>query len=64
MFGSRSGRNPDQKSLEAMKVTKTSEAYGTTETENYDRALESLGRILRCLGRHSFDLEELSEEEI
>jgi diguanylate cyclase (GGDEF)-like protein len=54
----------DQKGQEPMKAQKTSEPNGTNETEDYDKALESLGRILRCLGRHSFDLEELSEEEI
>lgn len=67
MFGSRSGGKTDQKNQEAIQISKTSEANGatgTTETEDYDKALESLGRILRCLGRHSFDLEELSEEEI
>jgi len=64
MLGSRSVGKTDQKGQEAMKVQKTSEPNGTTETEDYDKALESLGRILRCLGRHSFDLEEVSEEEI
>ena len=64
MLGSRSEEKTDQKIQEAMKVPKTSESNGTTETEDYDKPLESLGRILRCLGRHSFDLEELSEEEI
>jgi hypothetical protein len=34
------------------------------EVEDDGKALESLGRILRCLGRHSFDLEDRSEEEI
>ena len=64
MFGSRSGGKTDQKGQEPMKAQKTSEPNGTNETEDYDKALESLGRVLRCLGRHSFDLEELSEEEI
>ena len=64
MLGSRSVGKTDQKGQKAMKVQKTSEPNGTTETEDYDKALESLGRILRCLGRHSFDLEERSEEEI
>ncbi len=64
MLGSRSGGKTDQKRQEAMKAQKTSEPSRTTETEDYDKALESLGRILRCLGRHSFDLEEVSEEEI
>ena len=34
------------------------------EAEDDEKALESLGRILRCLGRHSFDLEDRSEEAI
>ncbi len=47
-----------------MNVPKTNATNGTAEVEDADKALESLGRILRCLGRHSFDLEERSEEEI
>jgi len=64
MFGSWSGEKTHKKGQETMNVPKTSEPNGTTEKEDYDKALESLGRILRCLGRHSFDLEERSEEEI
>ena len=64
MLGSWSGGKTHKKGQEAMNVPKTSEPNGTTEKEDYDRALESLGRILRCLGRHSFDSEERSEEEI
>lgn len=29
-----------------------------------DKAVESLARVLRCLGRHAFELDQLSEEEI
>jgi len=64
MFGSWSGEKTHKKGQEAMNVPKTSEPNGITGKEDYDKALESLGRILRCLGRHSFDLEERSEEEI
>ena len=64
MFGSWSGEKTHKKGQEAKNVLKTSEPNGTGEKEDYDKALESLGRILRCLGRHSFDLEERSEEEI
>lgn len=64
MLGSWSGRKTDQKGQETMNVPKTNATNGTAEAEDDDKALESLGRILRCLGRHSFDLEERSEEEI
>ena len=64
MLGSWSGRKTDQKGQETMNVPKTNKTNGTAKAEDDDKALESLGRILRCLGRHSFDLEERSEEEI
>ena len=64
MLGSWSGRKTDQKGQETMNVPKTNKTNGTAKTEDDDKALESLGRVLRCLGRHSFDLEERSEEEI
>ena len=47
-----------------MSVSKLKDINGIAEAEDHDKALESLGRILRCLGRHSFDLEDRSEEEI
>jgi diguanylate cyclase (GGDEF)-like protein len=64
MLGSWSGRKTDQKGQETMNVPKTNKTNGTAKAEDDEKALESLGRILRCLGRHSFDLEERSEEEI
>jgi diguanylate cyclase len=64
MLGSWSGRKTDQKGQEKMNVPKTNKTNGTAKAEDDDKALESLGRVLRCLGRHSFDLEERSEEEI
>ncbi len=64
MLGSWSGRKTDQKGQETMNVPKTNKTNGTAKAEDDDKALESLGRVLRCLGRHSFDLEERSEEEI
>ncbi|MFA9562695.1 MAG: hypothetical protein ACERKU_10195, partial [Nitrospirota bacterium] len=64
MLGSWSGRKTDQKGQEMMNVPKTNKTNGTAKAEDDEKALESLGRILRCLGRHSFDLEEVSEEEI
>lgn len=36
----------------------------TDISEESDKALESLARVLRCLGRHAFALDQLSEEEI
>jgi len=54
----------DQKGQKMMKGTTQSKTNGAAEVEDYEKAIESLGRILRCLGRHSFDLEERSEEEI
>ena len=47
-----------------MNVAKTDAARNMIEATEGEKALESLGRILRSLGRHSFDLEERSEEEI
>ncbi len=32
--------------------------------KDYEKSLEALARILRCLGRHAFDLEQRSEEHI
>ncbi|MDH5427950.1 MAG: GGDEF domain-containing protein [Nitrospirota bacterium] len=64
MIGSWSRAKSDQKGPDTKDVTPSQEANGVTEAEDYEKALESLGRILRCLGRHSFDLEERSEEEI
>ncbi|WNM63828.1 GGDEF domain-containing protein [Candidatus Nitrospira neomarina] len=38
---------------------------GATEiSEESDKAYESLARVLRCLGRHAFALDQLSEEDI
>ncbi len=64
MLGSWSGAKSDPKGQETMSVPQSQEANGMAEAEDHEKALESLGRILRCLGRHSFDLEERSEEEI
>jgi len=64
MLRSWSGTKSDQKGPEKMSVPQSQEANEMAEAEDHEKALESLGRILRCLGRHSFDLEERSEEEI
>jgi len=47
-----------------MNVPMTGATNGAIEEEDQDKALESLARILRTLGRHAFDLEERSEEDI
>ncbi len=49
---------------DAMDVAKTDAANEMIAAADGEKALESLGRILRSLGRHSFDLEERSEEKI
>ena len=41
-----------------------SQTTEVVETEEFDKAIESVARILRSLGRHAFDLEELSEKDI
>ena len=63
MFGAWSGGKTAQKGKETNSVPPSSETNGAAEAD-FDKALESLARILRSLGRHSFDLEELTEEEI
>jgi len=47
-----------------MSSLKTRAMGETVEAEEHDKALESLARVLRCLGRHAFELEQLSEEAI
>ena len=64
MFGAWSERGIDQKGQDMMKGTTQSQTNGAAEVENDGQAIVSLGRVLRCLGRHSFDLEERSEKEI
>jgi diguanylate cyclase len=39
-------------------------SHGEKASVEYDKAIESLARILRSLGRHAFELEQLSEESI
>ena len=40
------------------------DGHQSDSPEDYEKALEALARVLRCLGRHAFDLEQRSEEEI
>ena len=51
----------DQKIKSAPQASESSEAAAVVD---HDQALEPLARVLRSMGRHAFDLEELSEEEI
>jgi diguanylate cyclase len=65
MLGSWSIGKKDQPNDEGSRETpgaNGSQAAG--ESVEYDKALESLARILRTLGRHAFELEEHSEEAI
>lgn len=64
MFGAWSERGIDQNGQDMMKGTTQSQTNGAAEVENDGQAIVSLGRVLRCLGRHSFALEERSEKEI
>ena len=54
----------DQKEQKTMSTPSPSHATKAAETEDFDKAIESVARILRSLGRHAFDLEELSEKDI
>jgi diguanylate cyclase (GGDEF)-like protein len=42
----------------------STQSNGWGQADDYDRALESLARILRTLGRHALEMEQRSEEEI
>lgn len=68
MLGSWSIGKKDQKQENHDdEARKTPDANGLPDAEasvEYDKALESLARILRSLGRHAFELEQLSEEAI
>ena len=64
MLGSWSGGKTDQKGQKTMNVPKTCATKDAVGAEDQEKGLESLARILRTLGRHAFDLEERSEEEI
>ncbi len=64
MFGSWSGGKSDQKNEKTKSSSNSSVANGAGATEEFDKAIESLARVLRCLGRHSFELEQQTEEDI
>ncbi len=64
MFGSWSKGKADLKGQEVMSDPKASELNEPVVADDHDQALEPLARVLRSMGRHAFDLEELSEEDI
>ena len=68
MLGSWSIGKKDQKQEnhgeEPRKHTVANGSPAAEASVEYDKALESLARILRSLGRHAFELEQLSEEAI
>ncbi len=64
MFGSWSGGKTAQKGQATVSSSKTDASNGTAQSGDFDQAIESLARVLRCLGRHSFELEQQTEEEI
>ena len=64
MFGSWSGGKTAQKDQATVSPSKAPASNGTTQSKDFDQAIESLARVLRCLGRHSFELEQQTEEEI
>ncbi len=64
MFGSWSGGKAAQKDQTTVSPSKTPASNGTTQSKDFDQAIESLARVLRCLGRHSFELEQQTEKEI
>jgi diguanylate cyclase (GGDEF)-like protein len=49
---------------ESRKTPDANESHAAEASIEYDKALESLARILRSLGRHAFELEQISEEAI
>lgn len=63
MFGSWSKGKADLKGQDVMSTPKVSESNEAVVADD-DQALEPLARVLRSMGRHAFDLEELSEEDI
>lgn len=65
MLGSWSiGKKDHSNENRAPKEPVANGSRATDISEESDKALESLARVLRCLGRHAFALDQLSEEEI
>ena len=64
MFGTRSGAQTDQKGQQTVNPSSTGQVNGGALVEDPDKVLEALARVLRSLGRHAFELEQQTEEEI
>ena len=65
MLGSWSIGKKDHRNENGTQKEQDAKGSGATEVSGEsDKALESLARVLRCLGRHAFELDQLSEEEI
>ena len=58
LFGAWPAGQADQKGQKTMSAPKAREME-TVEAEEHNKALESLARVLRCLGRHAFELEKI-----
>ncbi|WP_342349881.1 GGDEF domain-containing protein [uncultured Nitrospira sp.] len=64
MLGSWSIGKKDQSDNGSQKEQGANGSRPVGESGESDKAVESLARVLRCLGRHAFELHQLSEEEI
>jgi len=65
MLGSWSIRKKEHSNGNGSQKDQDANGFGAIEVSGgSDKALESLARVLRCLGRHAFELEQLSEEAI
>ncbi len=64
MFGSWTKGKTDVKDQKVKSTPQASESSEAAVVIDHDQALEPLARVLRSMGRHAFDLEELSEEDI
>ena len=64
MFGTWTVDKSNQKDQSAMNALKADAKDEASEAGGHDESLEPLARVLRCLGRHSIELEQLSEKEI
>lgn len=65
MLGSWSIGKKDHSNDNGSQKDQDANGSGATEVSGEsDKALESLARVLRCLGRHAFELDQLSEEAI
>ncbi len=64
MLGSWSGGKKDKTNEQTGMTSTVNEGQEQEWQEDNEKSLEALARILRSLGRHAFDLEQRSEEDI